>query len=70
MIYDITQYRYNLHVAIPLFDASRHLGSLKRGLGVLLPDRPTNLDAAVIELNADYLSWEVPKSHISRFVHF
>ncbi|CAL1126055.1 unnamed protein product [Cladocopium goreaui] len=27
--------------------------------------RPTNLDAAVIELNADYLSWVVPKSHIS-----
>mmetsp|Transcript_16517 Transcript_16517/g.28549 ORF Transcript_16517/g.28549 Transcript_16517/m.28549 type:complete len:483 (-) Transcript_16517:10-1458(-) len=27
--------------------------------------RPTNLDAAVIELNADYLSWVVPKSHVS-----
>ena len=27
--------------------------------------RPTNLDASVIELNADYLSWVVPKSHIS-----
>lgn len=29
--------------------------------------RPTNLDASVIELNADYLSWVVPKSHISSF---
>ncbi|CAK8998972.1 Uncharacterized protein SCF082_LOCUS5864 [Durusdinium trenchii] len=27
--------------------------------------RPTNLDAAVIELNADYESWVVPKSHMS-----
>ncbi|CAJ1383877.1 unnamed protein product [Effrenium voratum] len=27
--------------------------------------RPTNLDAAVIELNADYEGWVVPKSHVS-----
>ncbi|CAK8998896.1 Uncharacterized protein SCF082_LOCUS5828 [Durusdinium trenchii] len=28
--------------------------------------RPTNLDAAVIELNADYESWVVPKSRLDR----
>ena len=30
-----------------------------------MPLRPTNLDAAVIELNADYEGWVVPKSHVS-----
>ena len=35
------------------------------GIFATTPARPTNLDAAVIELNADYLSWVVPKSHIS-----